>query len=106
MVRLVTFAVVAILVLFALGGAVGRVRLTAAPERISGTPYASSDLVVVVPVPVQRLRVNDVIIVRNSREKALLWIDDVVDSTGPEVHVAGDAPERIRKLHGEAWRVR
>ena len=104
--RLVLLALFAILVLLAVGGAVGRIRLAPAPDRVTGTSYVSSDLVVVVPVPVQKLRVDDVIIVSNAEEKALLRIDDVVDSTGPQVHVAGDPPARIRTLHGEAWRVR
>jgi hypothetical protein len=104
--RVATYALFSILVFFAVGGAVGRIRLAPVPERIAGTSYAPSDLVVVVPVPVPSLRVDDVIIVRNSEEKALLRIDNVVDSAGPAVHVAGDPPERIRKLSGEAWRVR
>lgn len=104
--RVAAFALVVTLVFLAIGGAVGRIRLAPAPERIAGTDYASSDLVVVVPVPVRSLRVDDTIIVRNSEEKALLRIDEVVDPAGPEVRVAGDQPARIRKLHGEAWRVR
>lgn len=104
--RVVALMLFAILVVFAVGGAVGRIRLAPAPERIIGTPYTSSDLMVVVPVPVQKLRVDDVIIVSNAEEKALLRIDDVVDSAGPQVRVAGDPPARLRKLHGEAWRVR
>jgi hypothetical protein len=106
LVRVVAYSLVAILVLFAVGGAVGRIRLAPAPDRVAGTAYESTDLVVVVPVPVQKLRVGDTIIVRNSKEKALLHIDNVVDSAGPQVHVAGDPPERVRKLSGQAWRVR
>jgi hypothetical protein len=105
-VRLVAYSAFALLVLFAVGGASGRIRLAPAPERVTGTQYSSSDLVVVVPVPVQKLRVGDVIIVRNKDEKALLRVDNVIDSVGPQVHMAGDPPERVRKLSGSAWRVR
>ena len=61
--RVVAYSLVAILVLFAVGGAVGRIRLAPAPDRVVGTAYESTDLVVVVPVPVQKLRVGDTIIV-------------------------------------------
>jgi hypothetical protein len=99
------YASVAVLVLFAVGGAVGRFKVVPAPERTRGTSYSSNDMVFVVPVPVQRLRVGDVIIVHNAQEKALLRLQQIVDSVGPQVHFAGDPSDRVRRLGGTAWRV-
>ena len=93
------------LVLLAVGDAVGRWKLVPAPADVAHTQYASSDLVVVVPVPVQKLKVGDVVIVHNKDEHALLRLDQIVDSQGPQVRVAGDPPGRIRQLGGTAWRV-
>ena len=104
--RLATFVVMGALVLVAAGDAAGRFRLVPAPERTGGTAYSSTDLVVVVPVPALRLREGDVLIVRNPREHALLRIDKIVDSDGPQVHIAGDPASRVRQLGRTSWRVR
>ncbi len=101
----VSFLAVGGLVVLAVGGAVGRFKVVPAPSHTQGTPYSSNDLVYVTPVPVQKLRVNDVIIVHNSKEQALLRLEQIVDSMGPQVHFAGDPPERVRRLGGTAWRV-
>jgi hypothetical protein len=92
-------------VLLAVGDAVGRWKLVPAPAHLTHTQYDSSDLVVVVPVPVQKLEVGDVVIVHNEHEHALLRLDQIVDSEGPQVRFAGDPPGRIRRLGGTAWRV-
>ena len=104
--RVLSMLSVVALVVLAVGGAVGRFKLAPAPSRTVGTPYSSSDLVLVVPVPVQMLRVGDVVIIHNSKEKALLRLEQIVDSQGPQVHFAGDPPGHIRRLGGKAWRVR
>ena len=101
---LVTLAATA-LVLLAVGDAVGRWKLVPAPAHVAHTQYESSDLVVVVPVPVQKLKVGDVVIVHNKKEHALLRLDQIVDSEGPQVRFAGDPRGRIRRLGGTAWRV-
>jgi hypothetical protein len=103
--KALAYAAVGVLVLFAVGGAVGRFKVVPAPSQTRGTAYSSSDMVFVVPVPVQRLRVGDVIIVHNSKEKALLRLEQIVDSMGPQVHFAGDPSDRVRRLGGTAWRV-
>ena len=91
--------------LLAVGDAVGRWKLVPAPPHTAGTSVETSDLVVVVPVPVQKLKVGDVVIVRNKEEQALLRLDQIVDSEGPQVRFAGDPPGRVRRLGGTAWRV-
>jgi hypothetical protein len=96
---------VATLVLLAAGGAAGRWRLVPAPDRTVGTEYSSSDLVFVVPVAAQRLEVGDVVIVRNKDEQALLRLEEILDSEGPQVRFAGDPDGRVRRLGGTAWRV-
>jgi hypothetical protein len=101
---LVTLATAA-LVMLAVGDAVGRWKLVPAPAHVAHTKYVSSDLVVVVPVPVQKLKVGDVVIVHNKDESALLRLDQIVDSEGPQVRFAGDPPGRVRRLGGTAWRV-
>jgi hypothetical protein len=101
---LITLATAA-LVLLAVGDAVGRWKLVPAPPHTAGTGVETSDLVVVVPVPVQKLKVGDVVIVRNKDEHALLRLEQIVDSEGPQVRFAGDPPGRVRRLGGTAWRV-
>jgi hypothetical protein len=93
------------LVLLAVGDAVGRWKIVPAPAHVAHTHYAPSDLVVVVPVPVMKLKVGDVVIVHNKDEHALLRLDQILDSDGPQVRFAGDPPGRIRRLGGTAWRV-
>jgi hypothetical protein len=94
------------MILLAVIDATGRVRVVAAPEQTIGTAYESSDLLLVVPVAAQRLRVGDVIVVKNENEHALFRLDRILDSAGPEVHFAGDPTTRVRKLGGTTWRVR
>jgi hypothetical protein len=103
--RALLFCGVSTLILLAAGGAAGRWRLVPAPDRTVGTELSSSDLVVVVPVPVQRLEPGDVVIVRNQHEQALLRLERIVDSEGPQVRFDGDPEGRIRRLGGTAWRV-
>ena len=71
------------LVLLSVGDAVGRWKLVPAPPHVSGTSVEASDLVVVVPVPVQKLKIGDVVIVHNKDEHALLRLEQIVDSDGP-----------------------
>jgi hypothetical protein len=103
--RLFMFAAIAALILLAAGDAAGRFRLVPAPHRIVGSHYSANDLVLVVPVPVERLKVGDIIILSNKQEHALLRLDQIVDSEGPQVRLAGDLKNRIRHLSGTAWRV-
>jgi hypothetical protein len=103
--RVLLFGGVGGFILLAAGGAAGRWRIVPAPERTLGTSHTSDDLVFVVPVPVQRLEPGDVVIVRDRDEKALLRLDRIVDSEGPQVEFAGDPPGRVRRLGGTAWRV-
>src|SRR5262249_5456338 len=91
--------------LLAVGDAVGRWKLVPAPPHTAGTSVDTSDLVVVVPVPVQKLKAGDVVIVRNKEEHALLRLEQIVDSEGPQVRFAGDPPGRVRRLGGTAFRV-
>jgi hypothetical protein len=104
--RVFVWLAVGFLIVLAAGDAAGRWRLVPAPPHTAGTKYSRSDLVVVVPVPVQRLQVGDVVIIRNKHEHALLRLEKIVDSDGPQVRFAADPPGRIRKLDGTAWRVR
>jgi len=104
--RLAVFVVVGGLVLLAAADAVGRLRLVPAPSRTTGTAYVRSDVIIVEPVSVQRLRVGDVVIVHNKQEHALFRVAQIVDSEGPQVRFAEDALGRVRKLGGTAWRVR
>src|SRR5262249_39781200 len=69
--RALAFAAIAVLVLLAVGDAAGRFRFVPTPEHTGGTAYSSSDLLVVAPVPSQRLKVGDVIIASNKNEHAL-----------------------------------
>jgi hypothetical protein len=103
--RILMFVAIAALVVLAAGDAAGRFRIVPAPHRIVGAKYGTSDVIVVVPVPVQRLKVGDVIILNNKQEHALLRLDQIVDSDGPQVRLAGDPKNRIRHLSGTAWRV-
>ena len=93
--RLAVVVVVGALVLVAAAGAVGRLRLVPAPSRTSGTAYSQSDVIVVVPVPAQRLRVGDVVIVHNKQEHALFRVAQIVDSEGPQVRFANDVVMQI-----------
>jgi hypothetical protein len=104
--RVLLWTAVAALVIVAAGDAAGRWRLVPSPPRTAETPYSVNDMVVVVPVPVQQLRTGDVVIIRNKHEHALLRLEKIVDSEGPQVRFAGDPPDRVRKLGGTAWRVR
>jgi hypothetical protein len=98
-------AAIGLLVLLAVGDAAGRFRFVPTPDRSNGTAYASSDLLVVVPVPSQRVKVGDVIIASNKHEHALLRIEQVVDSEGPVVRFANDPSNAPRRLGANVWRV-
>lgn len=103
--RVLTYVATTALILLAVGSAVGRVRLAPAPPHRASTPYDKTDLVVVVPVPPQRVKVGDVLYVHSSREHALLRVDRMVDSTTSQVHIVGDPSDKFRHLAGTAWRV-
>jgi hypothetical protein len=103
--RVLSYALTAMLIVLAVGSAVGRIRLAPAPVNRMATPYAKSDLVVVVPVPAQRVKAGDVLYVHSAHEHSLLRVDRLVDSTTSQVHIVGDPQDKFRHLAGTAWRV-
>ena len=101
--RVLTTVVMLLVVLVAVGDAVGRWRVVPAPSSVAG--YARSDLVMAVPVPARRIQPGDVVIVKNKHERGLFRVADVVDSFSAQVRFAGDPADRTRTLHSTMWRV-
>jgi hypothetical protein len=95
----------ALIVLLAVGTAVGRFRFVPTPAQPSGTAYASSDALVVVPVAALRIEPGDAIVAQDRRTRSLLRVEQVVDRDGPTVRIANDPPGATRRLTGRVWRV-
>jgi hypothetical protein len=103
--RVLTTVVMLLVVLIAVGDAVGRWRVVPAPSALAHTHYDDGDLVVAVPVSARRIEPGDVVVVRNKHEHGLFRVDSIVDSFGARVRFAGDPPNRTRRLHSTMWRV-
>jgi hypothetical protein len=96
------------LLLAGAGTLVGRFRLWAVAQVAPDARIARSALVVLVPVPVQKLAVGDRIVVRRHGERSatLYEVDAVPSKVDPVIEVL--APDRTPvavRISGSAWRV-
>ena len=103
--RVLTTVLMLLVVLVAVGDAVGRWRVVPAPSASAHTGYAKGDVVVAVPVPARRIEVGDIVVVKNKHEHGLFRVEKVVDSSAAQVRFVGDPPKETRRLHATMWRV-
>jgi hypothetical protein len=103
--RVLTTVLMLLVVVVAVGDAVGRWRVVPAPSVLAHTGYAKGDLVVAAPMPARRIEAGDVVVVKNKTEHGLFRVEEVVDSFSSQVRFAGDPPDRTRTLHATMWRV-